>query len=108
MADTKVESRAEQRHEDTSARGAGESAGGRSTEGRLGGIHNVATEGVFLVRDVASDTVRAVGDVGVVAVDTTHDLLVGVADGLRDVIAHVIPFGRSSRETTTAERAERK
>lgn len=61
----------------------------------IGGIHgtqSVASEGVHLVRDVAADTVRAAGEVGYVAIDTARGLLVGVADGLREVVTHVIPW----------------
>ena len=59
---------------------------------RMQGIHSAAHEGVALIRDVATDTVRAAGDVGIAAVDTTRHLLVGVADGVRDVLAHIVPF----------------
>lgn len=63
------------------------------------GIHSAAHDGVNLVRDVATDTVRAAGDVGLAAVDTTRHLLVGVADGVRDVLAHIVPFEWAGRET---------
>ena len=66
-------------------------SGDRVREG-MQGIHSAAHEGVALIRDVATDTVRAAGDVGIVAVDTTRHLLVGVADGVRDVLAHIVPF----------------
>jgi len=48
-----------------------------------------------MIRDVASDTVRAAGEVGTVAVGTTRDLLVGVADGLRDVFTHIVSYRHS-------------
>ncbi len=64
-------------------------------EGVVGGrqgVEKVAEEGVHLVRDVATDTVRAAGEVGLVAIDTARSLLVGVADGLRDVVGHANPW----------------
>lgn len=66
-----------------------ETAAKRATvmrDGVIGGVH--------LVRDVAADTVRSAGEVGVVAVGAARDLLVGVADGLRDVIGHAVPWTR--------------
>ena len=67
-------------------------------DGLIGGVHgahSVANEGLGMIRDVASDTVRAAGEVGAVAVDTTRGLLVGVADGLRDVVTHIASYRHS-------------
>jgi hypothetical protein len=66
--------------------------------GGLDNVHSVATEGVYMVRDVTSDAIRAIGEVGNVAIDTTHGLLLGIADGLRDVITHIVPFEASRRQ----------
>lgn len=72
----------------------------------LHGVHDATHEGVALVRDVASDTVRAVGEVGQVAVGTTRDLLVGLADGVRDVLTHIIPFDAISQMRHRERRPE--
>jgi len=45
----------------------------------------VAEGGVHLVRDVATDAVQAVGDVGNEVVRQASNLLVGLVDGLRGV-----------------------
>ncbi|MDA8230694.1 MAG: hypothetical protein M0006_05090 [Magnetospirillum sp.] len=74
----------------------------------IGGVHGAQTvmsEGVHMVRDIASDTLRAAGDVGSVAVDTTRHLLVDVADGVRDILTHIIPF-RTGRGEGPGERKE--
>ncbi|MCR6630549.1 MAG: hypothetical protein NVV74_11130 [Magnetospirillum sp.] len=105
----------EQRREDARQAFGEEPSGlGRTAEsvrsgvvGGLDGVHSVATESVNMVRDVASDTVRAIGDVGTVAIGTTHDLLVGVADGLRDVITHVLPFGSGRRQPPAEQPGQR-
>jgi len=57
--------------------------------GGMHGVHTVASEGVGLIRDVATETVRAAGAVGALTVDTARGLLVGMADGLRDVLGRL-------------------
>lgn len=114
MAETDIE-REKMREDARQAFGAEPSDISRTAEtvrsgviGGIDGIHSVASESVHLVRDVATETVRAVGDVGAAAVDTAHNLLVDVADGLRDVITHIIPFksdrGRQQQQQPPSER----
>ncbi|MGE5502950.1 MAG: hypothetical protein ACM31L_00875 [Actinomycetota bacterium] len=62
-------------------------------EGMVGGVHGVqqvAEESVHMLRDVASDAVRSAGQIGFVAIDTARGLLIGAADGLREVAAHLM------------------
>jgi hypothetical protein len=97
--------RGEHEHEH-GEREAGRAAASTVRDGLIGGVHGaqqVAEEGVAMIRDVATDTLRAAGEVGYVAIDTTRGLLMGVADGLKDVVTHVVPWGARKGEPPKAE-----
>jgi hypothetical protein len=69
-------------------------------DGMVGGVHGmqqVAEESVHMLRDVAADAVRSAGQVGFVALDTARGLLIGAADGLREVATHLVPGRRGEQ-----------
>lgn len=60
--------------------------------GVLGLVRDTATDSIHITRDVATEVVRGIGGVADVTVRTAGDLLVGVAQGVRDVAGTL--FGR--------------
>lgn len=73
--------------------GSGMMAGVSNFEhGAMDFVRDTATDGVHVTRDVATELVRGVGDVAETTVKTAGEVLVGVAQGVRDVAGTL--FGR--------------
>lgn len=60
--------------------------------GVLGLVRDTATDSIHITRDVVTEVVRGIGGVADVTIRTAGDLLVGVAQGVRDVAGTL--FGR--------------